>query len=225
MRIVIVGASAVGVATARLLVEHKHEVVIVEEDKKRIDDLGSELDCGFIHGDGSRPRILSEAGPEASDALLCLSTDDQVNIIASLVGRSLGFGNVVTKISDQEFEHICTELGLDHTISADQVTARRLLDTVEGRALVELSTVLRGDARFSVITVDRDEAGAAGRLALPDDTSILFGYRGDRLIRPGKDFELEAGDDLVLLTISRHLKELAERGGRAAATSAESDGA
>jgi trk system potassium uptake protein TrkA len=211
MRIVIIGASAVGVATARLLVEHKHEVVIVEQDKQRIDDLGGELDCGFIHGDGSRPRILREAGPEASDALLCLSTDDQVNIIASLVGRSLGFGEIVTKISDQEFEHICTELGLDHTISADQVTARRLLDTVEGRAAVELSTVLRGDVRFFVITISKDEAGPVGDLELPEDTSILFGYRKDELIRPGKDLELKSGDDLVLLTNSRHLEELRGR--------------
>jgi trk system potassium uptake protein TrkA len=211
MRIVIIGASAVGVATARLLVEHKHEVIIVEKDKQRIDELGGELDCGFIHGDGSRPRILREAGAEASDALLCLSIDDQVNIIASLVGRSLGFGHVLTKISDQEFEHICTELGLDHTISADQVTARRLLDTVEGRAAVELSTVLRGDVRFFVITISEDEAGPASDLELPEDTSILFGYRKDDLVRPEKDFTLQTGDDLVLLTNSRHLEELRGR--------------
>ena len=62
MRIAIVGASSAGVSTARLLIEHKHDVVIIEKDKARIDELSEELDCGFLHGDGSRPRILKEAG-------------------------------------------------------------------------------------------------------------------------------------------------------------------
>jgi trk system potassium uptake protein TrkA len=224
MRIAILGASAAGVATARLLIGHKHEVVIVEKDKAWIDELQNELDCGFIHGDGSRPGLLREVGPSETDVLLCLSGDDQVNIIASLVGRSLGFGSVVTKISDPEYEHICAELGLDNTISAAQVTARRLLDTVEGRAVVDLSTVLRGDVRFFVISVAEDEEGPADGLALPDDTWILYGYRGGKLLPPAQKMTLEAGDDLVLLTASKHLKELKERGKRPEApASAEKD--
>lgn len=212
MRIAIVGASAAGVATARLLIEHKHDVVMIEKDKARIDELSEELDCGFLHGDGSRPRILKEAGPEDTDMLLCLSNDDQDNIISSLVGRSLGFGEVVTKISDAEFEHICAELKLDNTISATQVTARRLLDTVEGRGVVELSTVLRGDVRFFVIAVTAEEAGPASGLELPADTRVLYGYHDGKLLWPDEDLELEEGDDLVLLTNSERVGELKERG-------------
>lgn len=212
MRIVIVGASAAGVATARLLIEHKHEVVIIDKDKARIDELAQELDCGFLHGDGSRPYILREAGPQDTALLLCLSNDDQDNIIASLVGRSLGFGDVVTKISDPEFEHICTELKLENTISAAQVTARRLVDTVEGRGVVELSTVLRGDVRFFVISVAAGETGPLSKLDLPADTRVLYGYRDGRLLWPKEDLRLEEGDDLVLLTTSSRLQALEDRG-------------
>lgn len=212
MRIVIVGASDAGVATARLLIAHRHSVVMIEQDKARIDDLAEELDCGFLHGDGSRPRILQEAGPKDTNVLLCLSNDDQDNIISSLVGRSLGFGTVVTKISDPEFEHICTELGLVNTISATHVTARRLVDMVEGRGVVELSTVLRGDVRFFVISVGDGEAGPLPELDLPDETRVLYGYRDGELLLPSEDLRLKAGDDLVLLTTSRHLKKLRERG-------------
>ena len=216
MRIAIVGASAAGVATARLLINHGHDVIIIEKDKERIDELAEELDCGFLHGDGSRPRILKEAGADDTEFLLCLSNDDQDNIISSLVGRSLGFGNVVTKISDAEFEHICTELKLDNTISATQVTARRLVDTVEGRGVVELSTVLRGDVRFFVIAVSAEEAGPVSELKLPGETRVLYGYRDGKLLWPKEDFELEEGDDLVLLTTSAHLKELQDRGSESA---------
>ena len=214
MRIVIVGTSAAGLATARLLIEHKHDVVIIEQEKSRIEEVSEEFDCGFLQGDGARPKLLREAGPEDTDSLLCLTNDDQDNIIASLVGRSLGFKEVVTKISNPEYEHICAELRLDNTINADQVTARRLLDTVEGRGVVELSTVLRGDVRFFVISVTEQEAGPLSGLSLPEQTKVLYGYRKDELLLADGDTTLKAGDDLVLLTTSQHLQELQERGAK-----------
>lgn len=207
MRIVIISTTAAAVATARALIEQKHDVVIIEKDEARIDDLSEELDCGFLHGDGTRPRLLREAGPDDADALLCLTNNDQDNVLASLVGRSLGYAEVVTKISDTELEHVCAELRLHNTVNADQVTARRLVDLVEGRGVVELATVLRGNARFFVMPVTEDDAGPLSELQLPSGTHVLYGYHDDELFMPEEDTRLRAGDDLVLLTDAEQLKE------------------
>jgi len=217
MRLAIVGASAVGLAAARALIDHGHDVVIVERDRQRIDELSHDLDCAFVHGDGSRPQILREVGAPDTDALLCLTDDDQVNIIASLVGRSLGFGSVVTKISDPEFSHICAELGLEHTINADQTAARDLVDTVEGRKLVELSTVLRGDVRFFLFTARADDAGPLKDLSLPPETRMLYAYRNEALHLPAAGFKVQEGDDVILLTRTKHLDDLHRRWGPKAA--------
>jgi len=163
-----------------MLIQQKHDVVIIEKDKARIDELSREFDCGFLQGDGSRPKLLREAGPEDTDALLCLTDDDQDN-------------------------------KLDNTISADQVTARRLVDNIEGRGVVELSTVLRGDLRFYVISVGEEEAGPLSELTLPPDTRVLYGYHENELLLPEEAVRVEAGDDLVLLTTSERLKEMQER--------------
>lgn len=211
MRLVIIGITPTSIATARLLIGSGHDVVIVDKDKQRIDDIAEDLDCAFVHGDGSRPRILREVGPKDTDALLCLTGDDQDNIISSLVGRSLGFAKVVTKISDPEYAHICSELGLDHTISVDQTTARSLVDTVEERNAVELSTVLRDDVRFFVLTARPEDACAIKDLSLPDDTRVLYAYRDGALELTSDDFELREGDDVILLTRSKHLDALRER--------------
>lgn len=211
MRIAIVGASSVGVATARMLIAHKHDVVIVETDRQRIEDLSEDLDCAFLHGDGSRPRVLREVGPQETKFLMCLSDNDQDNILSSLVGRSLGFETVITKIADPEFEPICAELGLEHTISADQITARTLADSVEGRDAVDLSTVLRGDIRFFVCVAGEDDAGRLHDLKLPSDTKVLYAYRDGNLIIPDERFEVRKGDNLVLITSSEHIGALDER--------------
>jgi trk system potassium uptake protein TrkA len=119
MRAVFLGGGALSVMTARVLLNRAHEVIIIEQDKDRIDVLSDEFACGFIHSDGSNPAILRETDPRDVDFLFCLTSNDQINIIASLVGRSLGFKRVITKIEAPEFEHICVE-GLKDTIAPGQ---------------------------------------------------------------------------------------------------------
>jgi trk system potassium uptake protein TrkA len=202
--VVVLRAAGLAIMGARLLT---HAVVKLQVSGRNVDELSEEPDCGFLHGDGTRPRLLREAGPDDTDVLLCLSKNDQDNVLASLVGRSLGYAEVVTKISDTELEYVCAELRLHNTVNADQVTARRLVDLVEGRGVVELSTVLRGDARFFVMPVTEDEAGPLSELKLPAGTHVLYGYHEDALFMPEDDTRLRAGDDLVLLTNSEQLKE------------------
>ncbi|WP_230534528.1 potassium channel family protein [Microvirga roseola] len=133
MRIVIVGASHLAVRTAAMLIEENHAVIIIDRNRDKLNDVAGHLDCGLIHGDGSRPEILKEASPEASDCLLCLTDSDQDNIITSLVGRSLGFPDVITKIEDEAFERICQEIGLKNTIVPSRDVAGRLATIVTGR--------------------------------------------------------------------------------------------
>lgn len=132
MRFVFIGAGAVTQHTAELLLKRDHEVVIIEADKERIEQLQEGLDCGFIHGDGGAPDILREADPGRTDVLFCLTGNDQTNIIASLVGRSLGFKRVVTQIKNPQYEHICMELGLKDTIVPARTIALFLADLSVG---------------------------------------------------------------------------------------------
>ncbi|MGD8631758.1 MAG: NAD-binding protein, partial [Gammaproteobacteria bacterium] len=100
MRAIFVGASPLTVMTVQRLLKAGHDVVIIDTDEDKISGLSETLDCGFIHGDGSRPAVLEELSPDETDMLFCLSNDDQDNIIASLVGQTMQFSSVVTKIED-----------------------------------------------------------------------------------------------------------------------------
>lgn len=211
MRIVLVGASSTAVATAKILLSRHHEVVIVERDKAKIDSLAEILDCGFLNGDGSRPAILKEVGPSQTDVLLCLTDHDQDNILASLVGHSLGFKRIVTKIEEPEYQHICAELGLTDTIIPDMNTAGTLADLVSGQEATELSSAIRGEARFfSFVARPEDEAEVA-TVDLPDDASIVLLYRGDEPIFVRPKTKIKADDEVIVLTHSHNIKELEAR--------------
>lgn len=211
MRIAFVSASEVAIRTAELLIKQGHAVIIIEPNQERIDELSDDMDCSFLHGDGSRPNILREVNPEETDVLFCLAEDDKDNLIASLVGRSLGFRRCVTRLENPDLEDICRELGLEDTIIPTQTISRYLADMVHGSGRVELSTVIKDEARFFSFTVPKGEAGPVADLELPDQTKAVCYYRDGKFAVANDTTALKEGDEVVLVTHRRNLKQLEKR--------------
>lgn len=208
MKIVFIGASSLAIATAELLLQVGHEVIVIENDKTVIDELMTKVDCVFIHGNGSRPAILKETDPDSIDALFCLTKSDEANIIASLVARSLGVKRVITRIEDPEFEHICIELGLNDTIIPTLTNARYLANIAAGRNILELSAVIRGNVRLFSFVADETNEGVIGDLDLPKQSRVIFFYR-DNLFQPvDGDTKLKKGDEVVVVTTTDEYEKL-----------------
>jgi trk system potassium uptake protein TrkA len=205
MRAVFLGAGSLAFMTVQALLKKDHEVIIIEQNKELIETLSNELDCGFVHGDGSKPAILRETDPKDVDYLFCLTGNDQVNIITSLVGRSLGFKRVITKIEDPEFEHICVELGLNDTIIPDQTIGRYLADMIEGHDLLALSAIIKDEARVFSFVIHAENEALLYSLQLPDETRIICLYRNGKFKIPDPDFTFKINDEVVILTHSRNL--------------------
>ena len=211
MRFAFVGAGEVAVRTAEFLIDKGHEVVMIESDQQRIDDLADHLDCSFLRGDGSSPEILREVNPKQTDVLFSISNNDPTNLIASLVGRSLGFKRVITSIQNPDFEDICRELGLDDTIVPSRTISRYLADMAQGLDNIELSTVIKDAARFLTFVAEERHAGPIGDLELGDKARVVCFYRSGRFVLAGGDDRLKKDDEVVLLTDSESLKELEKR--------------
>lgn len=214
MKIVFVGAGTTSVTTAQLLLKHGHEVIIIDRDENRIREVSGDLDCGFLVGDGTRPDLLKQADPEHTDLLLCLTDQDQENILASLIGKTLGIARVVTKLEDPEFETVATALDLETVVVPVRTVARSLSDLVEGKDSLQLSSLLKDDVRLFSVLVQKDQVGPIERLDLPDDARVVWLYRDGRLIFSEPTQKLEVGDEIVILarrdvaeTVRNHLSE------------------
>jgi trk system potassium uptake protein TrkA len=211
MRTVFVGAGKVSIGTAKALIKKGHEVVIIENDKAKIDALSEEMDCSFLQGDGSQPNLLREVNPEQTDFLFCLTDSDQANVIASLVGRSLGFKRIVTGIGDPQFEGICHELELKDTIIPSRTISRYLEDMVGGTENLNLSEVLKDEARLFTFTAKEEDAVTAKDLKLPADAKVICCYREGKFSHADEETTFRIGDEVVILTHSKNMPALQER--------------
>jgi trk system potassium uptake protein TrkA len=101
------------VPTAHQLVEDGHEVVLIDIDRDRLDELADGLDCAMNRGDGTLPSPLRDAYGDGSDALVALTNVDDVNIVATMVGRAVGFDRVIPQTVRSELLSVVEELDLD----------------------------------------------------------------------------------------------------------------
>lgn len=211
MRVVFLGASHLTVTTAKLAIERGHEVVIVELDQLKIDELSGELDCGFIQGDGSFPSILEEVGPENTDFLICFTDNDQDNIIASLVGQEMGFGQVITRIDNPDFDAICKQLKLEDVFNPDKQIADTLVDTIEGYKRARHFTELIGDLYFFKFLVTESTEKKLNALDLPIDTQIICVFRENEAYLTSHLEMLKEGDVVTLITKHKQIETLSAK--------------
>ncbi|MGG7054276.1 potassium channel family protein [Nitrosomonas sp. ANs5] len=211
MKLVFIGASATSVMAVRQLIHRGYDVVIIEKNKDRIDELADQLDCGFILGDGTRPDILREVDAKTTRLVYCMTANDQANILASLVAHSLGFPRVITKLEDPEFEHVAIELGLDNIIVPARTIGSFLADIAEGQNLLELSSIIKGEARVLSFVINESLAGPVSALALPDNARLMCIYRNGDFILPDAETKLRNDDEVVLITHSKQIPALRKR--------------
>jgi trk system potassium uptake protein TrkA len=101
MRIFIVGAGQVGLHIAKSLSGEGHDLVVVERDAAKVNDLHSSLDVLAIRGDGCDPEILRSRGIQGADLFFAVSNDDAANLLSALTAKKLGAARCVVRVGAQ----------------------------------------------------------------------------------------------------------------------------
>lgn len=81
MKIVIVGAGFTGIQLAKLLINEKNQVSIVDNNPETIRHASNILDCTALCADGNNLETLEDLGIAKADALVCVTESDEVNMI------------------------------------------------------------------------------------------------------------------------------------------------
>jgi trk system potassium uptake protein TrkA len=103
MRVLIIGAGNAGRCLASRLCEEHHDVVLVDLDARRLEDVGAELDIMTVCGNGASPRVLAEAQVEKAALFAAVTDNDEVNILSALFARAAGVGHTAVRVSNAEY--------------------------------------------------------------------------------------------------------------------------
>ncbi len=208
MHVIVVGAGEVGSYVADRLSREGHDVAIVDRDVARLRQLADDLDVLTVAGSGTHPQVLERAGVADADLLVAVTSNDEVNLIASLLAKSIGVARTIVRIEAAELrapeaEGVREASGADLVIDPDAETAAEVLELLDFPGADEVAYM----AENEVIVIGArlpEHAPLVGRTLkeigeeFEPDWDFVVGSigRGDETIIPRRDHRLEAGDHL-----------------------------
>lgn len=202
MRVIIVGGGALGRNLAEILIKKAYEVIIIERGAGRAEELAETLDCTVIQAEGTRPDILEKAEISNADAIVACTSHDQDNILIGLIARNYGVSEIIIRTDDLEFHTVAKSLGFHHVVNPPQTTSAIISDALRGLDTIELSTLVRGDVRFtSHIATEKHEGIRLSDLDLPKKSAPIGLYRGAGFFLYTEDPAIKAGDEVLFVTV------------------------
>jgi trk system potassium uptake protein TrkA len=205
MYIIIVGAGKVGYFLAKRLCQNKHTISIVEKDRTTSEEIAKELEALVIVGDGCDPRVLEEAGIERADVVAAVTGDDEDNmIICQLAKERFNVRRTVGRVNNPDNEHAFSELGIDVPVDSTKIIAKVIEEEVSFSDFVNLMSFKRG--KLAIVRLDLPEDSPVinkevKAIELPADSVLVSIVRGEEVIVPKGDTLLQAGDDVIALTL------------------------
>jgi len=212
MKIVIVGAGAVGSYLAERFSLEGQDVVVIESDPERAARVLAELDCMVITGNGASASTLEQAGLGEADLLVAVSSSDAVNVLACNAATKLGIPRKVARVEDPELKAEVEALGVDLVIDPGEAAARELLVLVNTGHVAEAVEFAGGGLVLLGAYVDSGSSVVGHTLAdLRADVEgwdwlvVAVVRHGETMIARGST-ELEMGDHVLVIAKSDRKK-------------------
>ena len=195
-RIMIAGGGNIGLRLAQALSD-RYEVKIIETNRARCEYLASQLPSKtlILHGDTTDEDLLSDENVAAMDMFVALTSDDENNIMASMLAKRLGASRVIALINRRAYAELMQGSRIDIAIVPAQTTIGELLRHVRQGDVAAVHSLRRGaaEALETVVHGDRKSSKVVGRrieqIDLPKGATIgaIVRQVGLRQDKPGDE--------------------------------------
>ena len=200
MFVLVVGGGKVGYYLTKELSESGHEVVLMEKDRVRANQIADEIGSIVVAKDGCEGSALAEAGANRADIVAAVTGDDEDNlVICQMAKHHFAVPKTIARVNNPKNEPLFQHLGVDELISPTRMILGSIEQDIPVHELLHLAS-LTGD--YELIEAQLDDASpAVGRnvreLELPDACAIVAIVRDDVAQAIHGDTILRAGDKVI----------------------------
>jgi trk system potassium uptake protein len=216
-RVMLAGGGRIGLRLAQRL-GPRYDVRIIEPNAARCEHLASQLPSGtlVLHGDATDEELLEEESVGEMDLFCALTSDDEDNIMSSLLAKKMGARRVIALINRRAYADLVEGGRIDIAIVPAQATIGELLAHVRRGDVVAVHSLRRGAAEALELIAhgDMKSSRVVGRrveeLELPRGATVGAVVReqsGGRhaVIIAHHDTVIEPEDHVILFVTSKRL--------------------
>ncbi|MHC4197596.1 MAG: Trk system potassium transporter TrkA [Planctomycetota bacterium] len=210
MKILIVGAGAVGFNLAKQLSGEGHTISVIENDPQIYRKITEELDVFCVDGNGNSPSVLEDAGIKEVDMVLAVTDSDEANLTVCLFAYWYGVDCKIARLRNEDLTKSNSVLRqnqffIDRMINPIPITVDTIMKAMETPGAIYVSDFAESDILFRGFRVPSD-APIAGRkiqelkeAGATDSFLIVAIQRGDDMIIPTAEMEICPEDNIFVL--------------------------
>ena len=204
MYAIIVGYGNIGSCLAQLLSSNENNVVVLDKDLTKFEELDQSFDGLTIEGDGTDQDVLEKAGIDKADVFIATTEDDNTNLMACQIAKQVfNVRRVIARVNDPQRESLFKELNIDAIVCPTTIAAAHLRNAIMHPDLITILTVNGGNIEISEIQVKGSASGKALKdLNLPKESTIAAIIRGRKTLIASKDTIIQEGDVAVVVNLA-----------------------
>ncbi len=210
-RLIIAGGGRIGLGLAKEL-ESILQVKIITKSSQKAYELSEQLDHSIVlSGDATDEAFLLDENIDRTDVFCTLTSDDETNILCSMLAKSLGAKVVMSLVDRNAYMRMVDNGSIDNVIYPQHTTIGKILSQVRQGDISSVHSLLRGKAEAFETTIKSNGKkhkfiGKAIRdIKLPEGSLIIGLVRDNASIPARQSVIIDEGDQLIIFIADKSL--------------------
>jgi trk system potassium uptake protein len=203
MFVLVIGGGKVGYYLTKELIASGHEVVLMEKDKERANQIADEVGSVVISHDGCEGKYLAEAGANRADIVAAVTGDDEDNlVICQMAKHHFDVPRTIARVNNPKNESLFKHLGVDELISPTRMILGSIEQDIPVHELLHLAALGEGELELieAHLQPGSPAIGKAPRdLTMPDGCSLFAVIRNGKATPLRPDTVLAEGDKVIAI--------------------------
>ncbi|VAX20162.1 hypothetical protein MNBD_NITROSPINAE02-1226 [hydrothermal vent metagenome] len=211
-RVVISGASRIGVSIAEKFQDKFDEIILIDSDPSAAREAAEKLpDIKVLRASDNESDILLEIGIESINCFVAASSDDRRNLMTGLLAKRLGVERVAVVTNETEFIPVMDAIGLDVIVNPLILTAGAIVRHIRQGIVHSVVKIRGGEAELIEYDVPAGSTLVGKKMmdaGFPRGSIVGTALKGDSTIIPDGATVIEEGDRLVVVATSDKIPEI-----------------
>ncbi len=203
MKTVLIGCGTIGRTILEQLSKEEHSIVIIDENKGKIENLIEKYDIAGVVGNGACLDIQEEANVNDADLVIAVTSSDEINIMACLVAKKTGAKHTIARVRNPEYARQSAifkdEFGLSMIVNPELETSNEILNMINLPSTAKVERFAKGRVTLIEVLIE-DTNPLIGEtlvsISKKINTKVLICavQRENEVIIPSGNFVIEKGD-------------------------------
>jgi trk system potassium uptake protein TrkA len=207
---------------ARRLIREGHDLVLLEQDEDRCNQLNERLDAKIVKGHASCIEDWKRAGLADADMIMACTDTDETNVLACMIANDLAPSALkAIRLRTPEFNEwlgTFNRLGMrvDRVVHPETDIVNRIMRVITVPGVSDIRNFADGRINLFSMNLEADsvlvgiKVGDFPRFVAVDVAKVVVIFRNNESILPGNDERMMIGDHVYIMTAADSLEKILE---------------